>query len=140
MTRIYKIGLVIIRDNKLLLCEPFAYSDLILPGGTKEGNETPVDNLLREIFEELGEEAALDVTSLKYLGNFEDVAAGRIGRLVEIELYIGAINGNLIPSSEIKRLHWFSSKDDTMRLSPIIRNKVLPYLIKNNYLYYDFSS
>lgn len=47
----------------------------------------------------------LDVASLKYLGNFQDFAAGKTQRKAEIELYAGKITGNLKPSSEIKKLH-----------------------------------
>jgi 8-oxo-dGTP pyrophosphatase MutT (NUDIX family) len=134
MRRIYKFGLAVIEDNKLLLCEPYAFKDLILPGGIKEADESHVDNLLREVSEELGEDAILDTTSLMYIGKFEDVAAGRSYRLVEIDLYIGSLGGRLTPSSEIKELHWFSPKDDHDRLSAIIRNKILPYLIEHKYL------
>ena len=134
MKYIYKIGLVVIQDNRLLLCEPVAFKDLILPGGIKEGDESYIDNLLREVREELGENAILNTESLKYLGNFEDVAAGKSERVVEIELYQGLISGALTPSSEIKDLHWFSKNDDPRRLSAIIRNKILPFLIENGYI------
>lgn len=134
MKKIYKYGLAVIENNKLLLCEPYAFKDLILPGGTKEDNETHTDNLLREVREELGEDAILDIDSLKYLGNFEDLAAGRSNVIVEIELYIGSVGGKLIASSEIKELYWFSPMDDHSRLSKIIRNKILPYLIECKYL------
>lgn len=132
MTRLYKYGLAVIKNNKLLLCEPHAFADLILPGGIKEADENHVENLLREVNEELGSGAILDVSSLKYLGNFEDRAAGRTERTVEIELYVGNVSGSLQPSMEIKCLHWFSLKDDRSRLSAIIRNKILPCLIKNH--------
>jgi 8-oxo-dGTP pyrophosphatase MutT (NUDIX family) len=132
--KIYKIGLIVIKDNRLLLCEPYAFSDLILPGGVKEGDESHVDNLVREVFEELGPDAILEIDTLEYLGNFEDLAAGRPGRTVEIELYAGSINGDIVPSSEIKEIHWFSKDDDHSRLSVIIRNKILPFLIENKYI------
>jgi len=138
--RLYKYGLVVIRDNKLLLCEPYAFADLILPGGTKEGKESHIENLLREIQEELGPQAILDVGSLKYVGNFEDLAAGRSDTTVEIELYSGSLSGALEPSTEIKGLHWFSLTDDRSKLSAIIRNKILPYLIKNNFMSDSFAS
>jgi ADP-ribose pyrophosphatase YjhB (NUDIX family) len=134
MRKIYTYGLAVIENNKILLCESYAFKDLILPGGIKEDDELHVDNLLREISEELGDEAVLDVASLKYLGNFEDLAAGEGDTLVEIELYAGAVSGRLKPSYEIKRLHWYSAKDDRDQLSAVIKNKILPYLIENKYL------
>ena len=132
--RIYKFGLATIRKNRLLLCEPFAFKDLILPGGIIEGDETHVDNLLREVEEELGNKAILDINSLIYLGHFQDFAAGRTNVIVEIHLYLGNLKGRLKASSEIKKLNWFSPSDDKATLSQIIRNKILPFLIENNYL------
>lgn len=134
VTKFYKFGLVCIRGNRLLLCEPYAYSDLILPGGTREDEETFAENLVREVAEELGEEAILHLDSLHYLGNFSDVAAGRTYRLVEIEAYLGSLEGKLIASSEIKKLHWFGPQDDRERLSPIIKNKILPFLLRKGYM------
>jgi 8-oxo-dGTP pyrophosphatase MutT (NUDIX family) len=131
---LYKFGLVVIEDNRLLLCEPYAFEDLILPGGIKEGSETYFQNLTREVREELGEDAVLDENSLLYLGRFEDIAAGRTERFVEIDLYLGKILGILQASSEIKALHWFSPLDDANRLSPIIKNQILPFLIQNGLL------
>lgn len=134
IVHIYKFGLVVIENNRLLLCQPYAFDDLILPGGMKEGSETHIQNLTREIREELGEEALLDESSVTYLGRFEDIAAGRTQRLVEIDLYLGKISGPLKASSEIKILHWFSPDDDPSRLSPIIRNRILPFLIERELL------
>lgn len=132
--RLTKFGLAVIRNNRILLCEPYAYPELIVPGGIKEGGETHVENLVREVREELGEFAELDIESLRYLGRFEDVAAGRTERSVEIDLYLGSLHGKLRPSSEIKQLHWFGPSDDQARLSPIVRRKILPHLIRENLL------
>ncbi len=132
--KIYKYGLVCIKDNKILLCEPLGFSDLILPGGLIEGDEKPADNFAREVAEELGENARLDFSSLKYIGQFEDRAAGKIVANVVIELWYGNIAGVLIASSEIKSLHWFDPRGDWNKLSPIIRNKILPKLISIGYL------
>lgn len=131
---IYKYGLIFIKDNKILLCEPYAFTDLILPGGTKDDDEGHIENLLREVDEELGDKAILDVESLTYLDNFKDVAAGRTYRIVEIEAYLGVVKGELKASSEIKDLRWFAPNDDWSALSPIIRNKILPYLIERKHL------
>ena len=134
MKKIYKYGLAFIRDNKLLLCKPYAFDDLILPGGIKEGNETFEEGLQREAYEELGKNATIIDGSLKYLGNFHDIAAGRNDTVVEIELYSGDIDGEVIPSSEIKDLVWFSADDDMEALSPIIRNKIFPFLLERDHI------
>lgn len=134
MKYLYKYGLTVIRGGKLLLCKPYAFNDLIMPGGLKEGDENHIACLLREVREELGDSASLDIKSLRYLGNYSDVAAGKTERTVEIELYIGDVKGDLVASSEIKELVWFSPDNDQSQLSPIIRNKILPALIAKNLL------
>jgi len=128
MRKLFKYGLAFIKDNKLLVCRPYAFDDYILPGGIREGDETFFEGLEREVKEELGPKAQLDRTSLKNLGTFEDLAAGRKDVLVTIELYEGEVLGELEPSSEIKELVWFSPSDDRSLLSAIIRNKILPAL------------
>lgn len=134
MTRIYKIGMAVIRNKKLLLCEPYAFKDLITLGGVKEGDESATENLLREVEEELGSKAILQTETLKYLGNFEDFAAGKTERIVEIEFYIGKLKGRLKASSEIKKLHWVGKDDDLSQLSAVVKNKIFPFLINEGYL------
>jgi 8-oxo-dGTP pyrophosphatase MutT (NUDIX family) len=132
--KLSKFGLAVIENNRLLLCEPFAFPDLILPGGLKEGSETHIENLTREVREELGEGAVLEISSLQYLGRFQDLAAGRTERIVEIDLYYGHLSGTLRPSTEIKALHWFGPDDSEEVLSPILKNHIIPYLVRYHFL------
>jgi 8-oxo-dGTP pyrophosphatase MutT (NUDIX family) len=134
MRKIYKYGLIVISNNKLLLCRPIAFPDLITPGGIKEGNEDHITNLIRETREELGIDAQLIVPSLQYLGNFYDIAAGRNECIVEIELYSGTVDGDLHASSEIKELIWYQPNLTQDKLSPIVQNKIIPFLIKKKLL------
>ena len=134
MKTLFKYGLALIRDNKLLVCRPYAFDDYILPGGIREGEETYSQGLDREIKEELGPNAQLNGDSLKYVGCFEDLAAGRKDVLVRIELYLGEVEGELVASDEIKELIWFSPSDDRSLLSAIIRNKILPELERRELL------
>ena len=130
MNKFIKVGLVCIRNKALLLCRPYAFNDLILPGGQRGSDESDTACLLREIKEELGSSAELEMDTLQYFGRFEDVAASYKEKRVEITIYLGQISGALKPSSEIKDLVWFSSSDDSTQLSPIIRNHILPALQK----------
>ncbi len=134
MKTLFKYGLAFIQNNKLLLCKPHAFDDLILPGGLKEGEETFEEGLQREAYEELGKSAVIKEGSLEYLGKFEDIAAGRSDTTVEIELYMGDVEGELVPSSEIKDLIWFPADGDKEALSPIIKNKILPFLVARGYM------
>jgi 8-oxo-dGTP diphosphatase len=128
MRRIFKYGLAFVKNNQLLVCRPFAFDDYILPGGIKEGEETFLEGLQREIKEELGDLAELDPESVEYFGNFEDLAAGKKDVTVEIALYLGTVNGEIKASDEIKELIWFSPSDNRNLLSAIIRNKIFPAL------------
>ena len=73
----------------------------------------------------------IDQQSLKYIGEYIDVAAGDPTKDVSIRLYVGHILGDPKPSSEIKKFHWIG-KDDISndRVSAIIKNKIIPDLIK----------
>ncbi len=117
-----------IRDNRILLCKPYAFPYLIVPGGIKEGEEDFITNLTRETIEELGEGASLNINSLEYIGRFEDVAAGRTDIIVEIDLYKGEVGGVLCASSEISELIWYHPLEGgNLLLSAIVENKIIPY-------------
>jgi 8-oxo-dGTP pyrophosphatase MutT (NUDIX family) len=131
-----KIGLLYLSDDqtKFLACEKDNFtSDFIMPGGRIEENENEIDCLAREIKEEL--DVDIDKPNLKFIGEYIDVAAGDPTKDVSIRLYEGKIIGEPKPSHEIKFFHWLSRNDlSNARLSPIIRNKILPDLIKRNIL------
>jgi len=71
---------------------------------------------------------------MRYLGAFEDAAAGSPDARVHIELYLGDFSGELRPCSEVTRLVWFSRHDDQARLAPVTKNKILPALLKRGLL------
>jgi 8-oxo-dGTP diphosphatase len=127
-----KIGLLVMRDARLLLCrKKHTTALLILPGGCLEPGESAMDCLHRELQEELGE---VSVTNLEYVGAYSDKAAGSEGKTVRIELYRGDLGGEPRPHSEIKELVWFSARDDRSRLAPSIANKILPDLERRGLL------
>jgi 8-oxo-dGTP pyrophosphatase MutT (NUDIX family) len=128
-----KAGLLVVRDNRILLCrKTTGTSRLILPGGCFEPGETDEACLRRELIEELG---PVEVANVTYLGTYSDGAAGHAGKTVEIRLYRGDLAGEEpAPHSEIAELVWFGSADDRTRLSPSIVNKILPDLIRRGIL------
>ena len=137
MADYFKIGLLILNKNrtKFLVCEKypqFVTSLYIMPGGKLEEKDD-LTCLQNEIKEELN--CKVDLSSLKFVGEYEDVAAGRPDRKVKIRLYQGKVIGKPTPSTEIKALHWAGKEDlDNPKLSPIVRNKILPDLIKRGIL------
>lgn len=128
MKTYFKYALCVVRDNRLLVLEESDQPLYIMPGGRPEDGESPEQALSRELKEEL--DVKLDVSSLRYLGSFDDVAAGKEPATVHIELYKGDFFGELKPGSEIERMIWFARTDDRDRLSPITRNKILPALLE----------
>ncbi|MCU0247400.1 MAG: NUDIX domain-containing protein [Bryobacter sp.] len=131
MSDIHKSALLLIRDNRILLCRKRSGTPLlILPGGKIEPGESETGCLLREIREELG----VGATILGKLGTFEDIAAGETARKVRIELYSGALAGEPAAQNEIAELIWFGPEDDPARLSPVLRNHIIPDLMARRVL------
>jgi 8-oxo-dGTP pyrophosphatase MutT (NUDIX family) len=138
MSDINKIGLLLLNPDgkKFLVCEKDKSdmtSDFIMPGGQLEKGESDEECLIREIGEELS--VQLVETSLVYIKEYIDVAAGDETKQVSIKLYQGVVIGEAKPSQEIVRLHWIGKEDlSNLRISPIIRNKILPDLIASKIL------
>jgi 8-oxo-dGTP pyrophosphatase MutT (NUDIX family) len=136
MVDINKIGLAVIKDDKLLLCLKYKESKvsaLILPGGKIESEETDLECLKREIKEEFDSEIE---GKTKYLGTFEGIAASddpSVKKTVQIKLYLGNIKDPQ-PSREIKEIVWFDRESDQGDLSPILKNKIIPFLLEKRLL------
>jgi 8-oxo-dGTP pyrophosphatase MutT (NUDIX family) len=127
-----KVGLLTLRDGKILLCrKKHTTSSLILPGGCKEPGESALDCLARELREELG---PVQFSEPEYIGPYSDQAAGSEPKTVQIELYRAELIGEPVARSEIAELVWFGVEDDRARLAPSIRNKILPDLIARGIL------
>lgn len=127
---IRKIGLLVVRDDRLLLCRKRQGTTLlILPGGKPEEGETEEQALEREIGEELG----TTVTAIEHFASYEDDAAGD-PRRVRISLYTGALGAEPVASGEIAELVWFGAGDDTSLVSPSIRRQILPDLLRRGIL------
>lgn len=124
-----KVGLLVVRDGRILLCRKRGLaSGLILPGGRFEAGESAAECLAREIAEELGD---VSLKSVEYVGTYEDRAASddpTVLKTVSIELYRGEIAGDPEASSEIAELVWFGPDSDRGLLSPILINKIIPDL------------
>jgi 8-oxo-dGTP diphosphatase len=126
MADYHKAGLLHLKDGRVLLCrKKYTTSLLILPGGTLEQGETAEECLRRECREELGE---VEVSNLRYLGDYESSAAGQEDKTVKIELYTGELEGTPAAHSEIQDLVWFGPRDDAALLAPSLRDVIFPDL------------
>jgi 8-oxo-dGTP diphosphatase len=130
-----KVGLLAIRDGRILLCrKKHTTALLILPGGCFEDGESAAACLDRELREELG---GIQVEGVEYIGTYTDRAAGSGDgppKIVRIELYSGELIGEPAPHSEIKELVWFGESNDRAQLAPSLANKILPDLITRGIL------
>lgn len=132
-----KIGLLVLNDDrtKFLVCQKYAQNvtaDYIMPGGKNDEGDD-FECLKNEIKQELA--CDVDFDTLKFIGTYEDEAAGRPDRTVEIKLYEGKIIGTPSPSAEVEFVHWIGSQSIAdKRVSPIIRNKILLDLLERNIL------
>jgi 8-oxo-dGTP diphosphatase len=135
MADITKVGALILREGRILLCRKNRdTSKLILPGGRIEPGETDVDCLAREIREELGE---VSLSHIEFLGAYEDRAHlddPAIVKRLRISLYRGDLVGMPKPTSEITELVWFGPDSDREQLTPIFINRILPDLFTRGIL------
>jgi len=63
----HKIGAVILKNKKLLMCRKYNEPHFILPGGKIKQGETPEKTLKRELKEEL----SVSPVSISYYGIYE---------------------------------------------------------------------
>jgi 8-oxo-dGTP diphosphatase len=99
-------------DNGRILCaRPRGKDVFYIPGGKREGAESDLQTLLREIAEELT--VALLPATVTHLGTYEAVQpAGHPDAVrVRMSCYAAGYSGTLAASSEIDELAWFSYAD-----------------------------
>lgn len=134
MAHYNKIGLLVLSEDskKFLVCEPGDKYTLknvtqyLMPGGKLE-EKSDFECLESEIKEELG--CKINKDSLQLIGEYTDIAATP-GKDVMIRLYQGGLMGEPRASTEIGAIYWIGKEDATNpKVSPIIRNKIIPDLI-----------
>lgn len=95
-------------DRGTILCaRPRGKDVFYVPGGKREGAETDLQTLLREIAEELT--VALHPDTVTHVGTY--TAAAPDGTMVLMSCYAAEYAGTLTASSEIDELAWFCYAD-----------------------------
>ena len=128
MNKIIKYGLVIVKDGKFLINRKYGTKLFLMPGGKPEAGESIEECLVREIKEE--HEGYLVKASVKFFGQFEDMAANEPDTIISMKVYIGEVQGILKPSSEIEEQRWFGREDSIEILFKIIKKQIFPMLLE----------
>lgn len=115
--RLSSVGLVVIRDGRLLVARSHGADAFFLPGGKLEDGETERDALRREVREELGID--LEASQLEPSFVVEAAAYGQAGVWLRMSCYTAAFSADPVPRSEIAELAWISD-DATVPLAPAV--------------------
>ena len=102
-----RIGLLLIRDGKILGARTRGRTTFYLPGGKRETGESDLDTLRREVREELGTEVV--ESSVKPYKIFRAEADGKPkGTMLTMSTLFAELAEEGRPCSEIEELGWFS--------------------------------
>ncbi len=110
LEHIDKVALLEIKDRKLLVVRTKGKDKFFMPGGKREGNETDIETLIREIKEEID----LDVNnkSIEYVHTYIAQAYGKLeGVMVQMKCYRALCNNEPSASSEIEEVRYVEYKD-----------------------------
>lgn len=122
-----KIGLISIKDKKLLLTRSIGKDAWFQPGGKRERGESDREALSREIKEELAVDILPD--TIEYFETFEAQAYGKpVGTLVRIICYTAEFTGDITPQSEIEDAHYFGYNE--VPKTSVTGQMILEYLRK----------
>jgi 8-oxo-dGTP diphosphatase len=105
------VGWVCLENGQILCARSRGKDIFYIPGGKREGAESDLQALLREINEELA--VTLLHETVRHVGTYEaDQPGGHPGgAVVRMSCYTGDYSGTLAPSSEIEEFAWFSYVD-----------------------------
>lgn len=100
------VAWVRIEDGRILCARPRGKDVFYIPGGKREGAETDIQTLVREIREELTVELAPDTVA--HVGTYEALMPDAVVRMA---CYTAEYSGAVAASSEIDEIAWFSYAD-----------------------------
>jgi ADP-ribose pyrophosphatase YjhB (NUDIX family) len=123
-----KLAFIYLENEKILMSLSRGKNTWYIPGGKREGQETDLQALTREVEEELT--VKLIAKTIKLYGVFESQAHGHpIGTMVRMTCYTANFEGELLPASEIDQLSYFpySRKNE----SSIVDHLIFDDLLKN---------
>ncbi|MFB8438593.1 NUDIX domain-containing protein [Streptomyces niveus] len=111
------VAWVRVEQGRILCARSRGKDVFYIPGGKREGAESDLETLLREVEEELA--VALLPATATHLGTYEAQAHGQPdGVLVRMSCYSGDYLGTPAASNEIEEIRWLSY-GDRGRVAPV---------------------
>ncbi len=102
-----KLAFIYIKERQILMTLSKGKNTYYIPGGKREGTETDLEALSREVMEELS--VKIIPNTVKQYGTFEAQAHGKAeGTIVRMTCYEAAFEGTLQASSEIQDLAYYT--------------------------------
>ncbi|SEE51421.1 8-oxo-dGTP diphosphatase [Streptomyces sp. 2131.1] len=118
------VAATVVQDGQLLVVSKKAAPEVFyLPGGKPDGNEKPLETLVRECEEELG----VRPVEPRLLAAVESVAALE-GVPLLMTVFAARLSGPPVPAAELACLRWVSGHEKDIRIAPAVRDHVLPLL------------
>ncbi len=118
-----KLAFIHVKDKQVLVTLSKGKDVWYIPGGKREGTETDIEALTREVKEELNVD--LIPGTIRHFGTFEAQAHGKEeGTAVRMTCFMGDFTGEITASSEIAKvdMFWYSQKEKTSLVDHLIFN------------------
>ena len=124
----HKIAGLIIKDKKILVTRKYNELHFIIPGGQVKEGESARETLARELKEEL----SVNLIDMIYFSTHQAVHFKDKNKLILMESYLAAIEGNPKATSEINEFIWIDSsyREKGIKIASIDEDYVLPELKK----------
>lgn len=123
------VGALFIENEKLLLNLSRKRTIYQLVAGKIENGETPIEAMIREAHEELGDKAIIDVNAFEQILEFDEIASS--DNITPIHYYLfkynGLIEGEITTSDEITSYLWYDTSINDIMLSNTLNHVVIPY-------------
>ncbi len=129
---IHKIGGILIKDRKLLICRAKGKDVFIAPGGKVEGSETAFEALKRELTEEVN--VTIEDGDIEIFGTYYAPAVYEPEKVLRMDVFIVKVwQGEPTVGHEIEKIKWVSTSDaKELKLGSIFEHEVLPRLKEKN--------
>ena len=125
-----KVGGIILKDKKILVQrKKNNREECIVPGGKREGKETDLETLKRELMEEL----SITLLEAEFIGGYDDIAVFS-GLPIHVQAYLVKYDGEIICNNEIKEAIWIDRNYEAngIQVGSILGEYIIPELIERN--------